>query len=128
MCILRSCMLWLLVSLVITLTGVDGWMTQYQESFNFSCPAHQYICSTNSAYDDSYDDRVYDFTCCELTGDLPVQGCKWTDYVSYLDTNAFYRCVKPDVIVSIDSYYDSDYQDRLLRFNCCQVPTLQIWK
>lgn len=86
------CDQWLLVSLVIYLTGVDGWMTQYQESFNFSCPAHQYICSTNSAYDDSYDDRVYDFTCCELTGDVPVQGCKWTGKVLGLFKK--YACCK----------------------------------
>ncbi|XP_063785030.1 hemagglutinin/amebocyte aggregation factor-like isoform X2 [Pseudophryne corroboree] len=84
----------------------------------FQCQRHQSISLIISNHDNTYEDRVWDFSC-KNTFNNPAT-CAWTNYVNCFDDEFTFVCPFGSVLSGMQSYHDNNTEDRRWKFYCCQ--------
>ncbi|KAK3779355.1 hypothetical protein RRG08_052577 [Elysia crispata] len=87
----------------------DGWMTDWDQHFTFSCPDNQMLKTIESIHDNGKEDRV----------PLSLSGCEWSGYANDWDQLLEFQCHNDAVITGVDSVHDNGKEDRRYKFRCC---------
>ncbi|GFS03043.1 hemagglutinin/amebocyte aggregation factor [Elysia marginata] len=61
-----------------TISVSEGWMTDWDQHFTFSCPDNQMLKTIESIHDNGKEDRVFNFGCSPLPGGAALTGCEWS--------------------------------------------------
>ncbi|KAH9495935.1 hypothetical protein Btru_013715 [Bulinus truncatus] len=105
--------------LIIWSVECQIWMTEYDQHFQFACPAGQTIKSLTSIHDNHREDRVWNFTCTAPPHGVTLSTCEWSGYENDFDQLLEYQCPNESMISGIESVHDNGHEDRKWSFFCC---------
>jgi lipoyltransferase 1 len=100
-------------------------VTEYDKEWTRTCASHAHaaIYRAYSTHSNSREDRAWTFSCGTLAGEYQLANCGWTGWLNNWDGVIDLHCPDDGVIRGIKSKHDNSREDRLYRFDCCQVYT-----
>lgn len=84
-------------------------VNEMNELLAFRCMGSQVITGATSRHDNHYEDRVFGFRCCAITG-LKLENCLITSFINNYDGFMNYILPHDYVISGMDSEHDNHYQ------------------
>eukprot|EP01084_Bolivina_argentea_P003177 5933_1 len=98
--------------------------TQYDEHFTRSCSnVYGLMVGGKSMHHNFYEDRRWTFYCADDINHkrYTFPNCGWTDWVNGYDAPVNFECPDNGVIRGIESVHNNYYEDRLWKFECCNI-------
>ncbi|XP_059171740.1 dermatopontin-like [Physella acuta] len=96
-----------------------GYMTSFDQPFDFICPKGQVLSYIASEDNNFYNDRQWDFGCRQVGSS--TFNCAKSGYVNDFDLLLAYMCPEGAVVTGIESYHENFYEDRRFKFQCCEL-------
>ncbi|KAK7453349.1 hypothetical protein BaRGS_00039640, partial [Batillaria attramentaria] len=103
------------------LLGVSGWANDMDNALSFQCPSGQSINAIVSYHHNHYEDRRWKFACKATAG--ITDNCSWSGYANNWDEVMSFSCAGQSVIAGWSSDHHNHYEDRRMKFRCCQLQT-----
>lgn len=101
------------------LVGISGWANDMDSPLNFQCPSGQAINAIVSYHNNHFEDRRWKFACKATSG--ITDGCSWSGFANNYDEVMSFSCGGQSVITGWQSEHNNHYEDRRMKFRCCQV-------
>ncbi|KAI8794921.1 dermatopontin [Biomphalaria glabrata] len=112
---LISCIIVAFSGLLVT---EADYVNNYDQPFDFQCPAAQILSYISSVHHNGAEDRRWEFLC-RTVGKTDT--CNWSDYVNTFDEMVAFSCPDGTVMTGVSSYHDNRPEDRRFKFQCCRV-------
>ncbi|KAK3731287.1 hypothetical protein RRG08_025829 [Elysia crispata] len=98
----------------------SNWVNDEARPLNFICPANKAITGVHSYHTGIYEDRRFNFKCCDLKG-YKTTGCALTDYRNGFDYSLTYNVPEGQVLAGWFSMYSGYHNDRRNKFLACSL-------
>ncbi len=109
-----------------TIFGIQKTLrTSYDKAFTIQCEHDKVMTKLESVHDNGKEDRRWQATCSHFQGtrvnrDRCNNGLKG-QFVNAYDDPFDFRCRNGTVITAIESVHNSRHEDRLFKFECCEL-------
>jgi hypothetical protein len=101
-----------------------GYQNNWDAYFNKSCPTGEIIHGLHSVHNNGKEDRLFKYQCCSLIREenyKSVSRSGWGGYVNNWDSSHSTSSYSSNqVFCGVNSYHDSDKEDRRVRFRYCK--------
>lgn len=98
----------------------SGYQNNYDEALIFQCPNDDIITGIESVHDNSRQDRMWSFQCCNPQ-DYVTHACLYTPFINTYDNVLSYRVPNDYVLRGVESLEDEDKKDRIFKFDICKL-------
>ncbi|RUS82396.1 hypothetical protein EGW08_009848 [Elysia chlorotica] len=99
-------------------TAEGSYVNNWQGPFQFRCPSNQVLSSFYSIFSGAFLDRRWMFACRPAPLSARPTTCQWSETVSSRVMS--HVCAENQVLVGVRGEYDTQTNDRGLRFECCE--------
>ncbi|XP_048730490.2 hemagglutinin/amebocyte aggregation factor-like isoform X2 [Ostrea edulis] len=90
------------------------------EPLVFQCPAGGIVNGIGSSHDDAYEDRKFEFRCCNISLTC-VYNCKYTGWLNGLEGHLNYVVPPNQFIRGIVSFHNNAHEDRRFDLEVCSL-------
>ncbi|CAL1547711.1 unnamed protein product [Lymnaea stagnalis] len=98
----------------------SGYQNNYDETVIFQCPDDDVITGIESIHDNSKEDRMWSFQCCNPQ-DYVTHSCLYTPFMNTYDNLLNYRVPVDYVLRGVESINDESHRDRIFKFEICKL-------
>ncbi|XP_059159174.1 dermatopontin-like [Physella acuta] len=98
----------------------SGYVNEFDQQLTYVCPLNKAITGVASYHDNHYEDRRFRFQCCSVN-DRNLTGCYITGDVNTWDGKLTLFVPDGKVVNGAFSTHNNYYEDRLWRFNICNI-------
>ncbi|XP_059141119.1 dermatopontin-like isoform X2 [Physella acuta] len=98
----------------------SGYVNAFDQAVNFICPGDKVMTGIESYHDNHYEDRRFNFQCCKIP-DKKLSNCYMTAEVNTWDGPMTLQVPDGHVIQGAHSYHNNYYEDRIWKFQLCQL-------